>query len=316
MELHQLRYLRAVVRSGSVTQAAELEHIAQPSVSRQLKLLERELGLPLFHRVGRGVIPTDAALELADLADRVLDDLAATTTAITARDEQAPAALRICATETVADHLVPAATTEVLRAFPKVSVSVEMLGTVDAVQRVLTDEADLAIVVLPVADSRILVEPLFDEDVLLLIPERDSLANNHAVPLGLALSRPDLLLSMRGLGLRAQVDEAAGDLGFSLESRVEMRSQRALMAIVAAGAGIAFVPAVSLAAAPAGSVARPLEPQLRREIGWIRRRGRHLPASAFALLEGVRDAHARLVAAPVRPSTSGASLPRPSGSSA
>ncbi len=82
MELHQLRYLRAVVRSGSVTAAAEAEFVAQPSVSKQLRLLERELGVPLFHRVGRKVVATDAALALADCADRVFDDLAATVAAV------------------------------------------------------------------------------------------------------------------------------------------------------------------------------------------------------------------------------------------
>ncbi|MCA9851996.1 MAG: LysR family transcriptional regulator, partial [Dehalococcoidia bacterium] len=82
MELHQLRYLRAIVRNGSVTAAAEAEHVSQPSVSRQVGLLERELGVPLLHRVGRGVVPTEAALQLADLADRLFDDLAATTSAI------------------------------------------------------------------------------------------------------------------------------------------------------------------------------------------------------------------------------------------
>jgi DNA-binding transcriptional LysR family regulator len=307
LELHQLRYLRAVVRSGSVTRAAAMEHLAQPSVSRQLKLLERELGVPLFHRVGRGVVPTDAALELADLADRVLDDLAATTTAITSRDEQAPAALRLCATETVADHLLPAALAQVLPRFPNVSASIEMLGTIDAVQRVLGDESDLAIVVLPIADSRVVSEQLFAEDVYLLLPGHDPAASRSPLPLREALLREDLLLSMRGLGLRAQVDEAAAAAGLSVRSRVEMRSQRALLALVARGGGAAFVPATSLAAAPPDVVALAMEPRLRREIGWIRRRGRHLPAAVFALLDAVVAAHAALVPPErLRPSTSGA----------
>ena len=78
MELHQLRYLRAVVRTGSVTAAAEAEHVAQPSISKQMRLLELELGVPLFHRVGRRVVATEAAVELAECAGRVLDDLAST----------------------------------------------------------------------------------------------------------------------------------------------------------------------------------------------------------------------------------------------
>jgi len=86
MELHQLRYLRAVVRSGSVTVAAEAEFVSQPSVSKQLRLLEKEFGTPLFHRVGRRLIATEAALVLADCADRVFDDLAATVSSVSGPD--------------------------------------------------------------------------------------------------------------------------------------------------------------------------------------------------------------------------------------
>ena len=313
MELHQLRYLRAIVRTGSVTAAAETEHVSQPSVSRQVGLLERELGVPLLHRVGRGVVPTEAALQLADLADRLFDDLAATTSAIASRDDAAPASLRICATETVADHLVPSALAPVLRRFRNVSVSVEMLGTIDAVTRVLSGDFDFAIVVLPINDSRLAVSPLFSEEVLLAVPAGEQ--PTGPVPLADALARDDVLLSMRGLGLRAQVDAAAAASGDHLHARVEMRSQRALLSMVAAGAGAAFVPAVSLAAEIEGVRARQLDPPLYRQIGWIRRPGRHLPPAAFALLDGIREAHANLVSA-TGPRTSGELPPRPSGNSA
>src|SRR5262249_45786439 len=64
MELHQLEYLRAVVRAGSVTRAAEEGHVSQPAISKQVRLLEQELGVALFHRVGRRVLPTEAGLLL------------------------------------------------------------------------------------------------------------------------------------------------------------------------------------------------------------------------------------------------------------
>ncbi len=293
MELHQLRYLRAIVRHGSVTAAAGVEHVSQPSVSRQVGLLEQELGVPLFHRVGRGVVPTGAALQLADLADRLFDDLAATTSAITARDDAAPATIRICTTETVADHLVPLALAPILGRFPNVSVSVEMLGTVDAVSRVLDGEFDLAVVVLPITDSRLEVTPLFREEVLLAVPGDGQPAS---IGLAEALARDDLLVSMRGLGLRAQVDEAASTANIRVASRVEMRSQRALLAMVAAGAGAAFVPAVSVTAAAPGVTVHRLEPPLYREIGWVRRKGRHLPPAASAFLSGLKAVHAGLIA--------------------
>ena len=85
------------------------EHVAQPSISKQLRLLERELGTPLFHRVGRRVVPTEAALKLADCADRVFDDLAATASLIADPGSAVGGTLRLCATETLTDHLLPAA---------------------------------------------------------------------------------------------------------------------------------------------------------------------------------------------------------------
>jgi LysR family hydrogen peroxide-inducible transcriptional activator len=166
-----------------------------------------------------------------------------------------------------------------------------MLGTVDSVARVLSGEFDLAIVVLPLNDTRLEVNALFREQVLVALPAGES---RESMPLVDALARPDLLLSMRGLGLRAQVDEASTATNQPTASRVEMRSQRALLSMVAAGAGSAFVPAMSVAAGVAGTAAARLEPPLYREIGWVRRLGRHLPPAAFALLDGVKAAHDRL----------------------
>src|SRR5437764_6151732 len=122
MELHQLRYVRAVVRGGSVTLAAEAEFVSQPSVSKQLRLLEKELGVPLFHRVGRRVIATEAALALADCADRVFDDLAATVGSVSGPDSLSGGTLKMCATETVVDNLLPRALTKLRSLYPRCQV--------------------------------------------------------------------------------------------------------------------------------------------------------------------------------------------------
>jgi DNA-binding transcriptional LysR family regulator len=284
MELHQLRYLRAVVRLGSVTAAAEAEHIAQPSVSKQIRLLERELGTPLFHRVGRRVLPTEAAIEFANCADRVLDDLASTTSLVAASARGDEGSVRICATETAANHLLPAALTRLVREFPKARVRVEMLGTDDVVASVLADEFDLGIAVLPLVDSRLEVHRLLVEDVVVALPRGHRWCEEAAVALAELLVTPELLLSMPGHGLRAQVDEAAQALRVEVAGRIELRSQQALLAMVAAGGGVALAPAMSVAGR-ADVVARPLQPPLEREVGWLRRKGRHLAPVARRLLE-------------------------------
>ncbi len=291
MDLQQLRYLRAVVRTGSVTAAAEQEFVAQPAVSKQLKLLEAELGLPLFHRVGRRVVATEAASRLADCTDRMLDDLAATIAAIS-EGSTAPQRLAICATETVVDHLLPPALAALLVEFPNLQLSIEMLGTDDALTRVLNDAADLAIVVLPLSDPRLDVQPLLTEPVVLALPPGHRLAEGDGpVPLAEALGDDSLLLSMRGHGLRTTVESAALQAGITLTGRLELRSQQALLALVAAGAGITFAPALS-ATRRQDIAVRLTDPPLERQLGWVRRRGRHLPAAAAWLLKRLESGSA------------------------
>ncbi len=287
MELHHLRYVRAVVRTGSVTAAAESEFVAQPSVSKQLRALETELGVPLFHRVGRRVVATDAAIALANCADRVFDEIAATLTTISGPESSLGGSLRMCATETVSDHLLPGALAELRRRFPRCHVAVEMLGTDDAIQRVLADEFDLAVVVMPLVDSRLDIETLLSEDVLLAVAGDHRWAKMERVPVTEALSEPNLLLSMPGLGLRAMVEEAAHTAGIGLATTFELRSQQAILALVAGGAGIALAPRMSVLNR-ADVVAVPLEPPLSRQIGWVKRKGRHLPRIAEELLALLR----------------------------
>lgn len=285
MELRQLEYLRAVVRAGSVTRAAEETHVSQPSISKQLKLLERGLGAALFHRVGRRVVPTEAGLLLAACAERVLDDLTATTDALAQLGSSFRGTLRLCATETVTDYLLPPALAELRRLRPGIHVSVEMLGTDAAIAQVLDGACDLAFVVLPLADSRLDIHPLMEEDILLVTPAGHPWARRPCVPLAEALADPALLLSMPGHGLRAQLEREAQARGLRLESRLDLRSQRALLEMVACGAGIAFAPRLSLGEPDPRRAVLALDPPLRRQVGWVVRRGRRVAPAGRMLID-------------------------------
>jgi DNA-binding transcriptional LysR family regulator len=299
MELHQLDYLRAVVRHGSITRAAETVHVAQPSVSRQIKLLEREVGVPLLHRVGRRIEPTEAARLLAACAERIFDDLAETVDALAHLASSLSGTLRLCATETVVDFLLPPALTELRRQRPGVHVSVEMFGTDTAIEQVLIGAVDLAFVVLPLADSRLEIHPLVEESILLALPATHRWHTHDTVRLDDALASPDLLLSMPGHGLRAQLEHEAQQRSLTLKSRLDLRSQQALLNMVACGAGIAFVPAMS-AVQREGVVIRPLNPAITRGIGWIVRRGRRLPPVAATLIDLLQSHSGRTEYAPRR----------------
>jgi LysR family transcriptional regulator, cyn operon transcriptional activator len=299
MELHQLDYLRAVVRTGSITRAAAIVHVAQPSVSRQIKLLEREVGVPLLHRVGRRIEPTEAALLLAACAERIFDELSETVDALAQLASSRTGTLRLCATETVVDFLLPPALTELRRQRPGVHVSVEMLGTDTAIEQVINGAVDLAFVVLPLADSRLEIHPLLEESILLALPATHPWQARKNIPLDEALASPDLLLSMPGHGLRAQLEYEAQQRALTLTSRIDLRSQQALLNMVAYGAGIAFVPAMS-AIPRNGVVIRPVNPTITRAIGWIVRRGRRLPPVASTLIALLQARRGQQKPAPLR----------------
>lgn len=287
MELSQLRYLQAVVRTGSVTEAAALERISQPSMSKQVRALERELGVALFHRVGRRVVATDAARELAECAGRVFDEIEATAARVTGTAAGANGTLHLCATETVANHVLPAVFAALRQEFPGVRLRAEMLGTDDAAARVLADDVDFAIVPLPLADSRLVSEVLFEEEVFCAVAVGHAWSGRASISIPEVLASGELLLSMPGHGLRTQLDELSGQFSVEMAGLVEMRSQQALLAMAAAGSGIAIAPRIAVAGRT-DIAAVPFSPGLSRKVGWIRRRGRHIPAAGLRLVEMVR----------------------------
>ncbi len=284
MELHQLRYIRAIARSGGFTRAAEQEGVAQPAISKQVRLLEEELGVRLFDRIGRTVKPTqagDIAIRYAHHVLDALDDLRLELDDVTglARGE-----VRICATETVMDYLLPAALAELRLRHPGIRVSAEMLGTDDAVALLLQSSVDVAIVTLPLVHPDLTVEHLFTEDVVLLVPYGDPLAARASISLK-ELADRDLLLSMPGHGLRATIEAACARIGFVPHAVLEVRSQEALIRLVERGVGLSFAPRLCVQhARRAVHICTVSDPALQRRIGWAVRTGRHVSRAVHELV--------------------------------
>lgn len=292
MELSQLRYLHAIARTGSFTAAAEQEGVEQPAISKQIKRLERELGVTLFERRTRRVVPTEAGRVAVYHAERALSSLDDMRTELVDLAGLARGHLRVCATETVMDYLLPAALADLHERFPGLEVSAEMLGTDDAVGLLLADEADVAIVALPLSHPELDVHSLFVEDVVLLTPRDDPLRDADHVALADLRDR-ELLLSMPGHGLRAIVEAACARAGFAPRATLEVRSQEALIRLVERGAGIAFAPRLCVRDANrAVHVCAISDPPLRRRVGWAQRRGRHQSRAVGELLGSL----ARIVA--------------------
>src|SRR6201987_143545 len=108
MELHQLRYFCAVAAAGSFSRAAELSHVAQPSLSQQILKLEAELGARLFDRLGRSVRLTEAGNTFLPRARAVLRELEAARGDVSERKESVGGAICVGVIPTIAPYFLPA----------------------------------------------------------------------------------------------------------------------------------------------------------------------------------------------------------------
>src|SRR6187399_1296289 len=139
MDLRQLEIIRAIADSGSFTAAGEKLHVSQSAISRQILLLEDELGEPVFHRIGRRIRITPAGEALLQLSHRVFQDLQETVTGISEKQESLRGALRLVGGMTVCLYVFP-----MLR----------------------SGGGDLGLLTLPIDASDLIAVPVLEEELL------------------------------------------------------------------------------------------------------------------------------------------------------
>src|SRR5579863_6884051 len=125
MEMHQLRYVVAVARTGNFSRAAEQCHVSQPSLSQQIQKLEEELGQRLFDRLKRGAKPTQHGEALLPRAARILEEAEAAMREATDAQHLLRGTLTIGVLPTIAPYLLPKALAEFTGKFPGLEIVVQ-----------------------------------------------------------------------------------------------------------------------------------------------------------------------------------------------
>ena len=195
MELHQLRYFVAVAELGHFTRAAERCFVAQPSLSQQISKLEKELGKPLFDRLGRVVRLTDAGRTLYDQAVSILASVEEAKRQVADASGDHGGVVAVGAIPTVAPFLLPAVTSAFQRRFRGSRCIIFEDLTAHVIENCLRGELDVGVLALPVADTRLHVEPLFDEELLLALPAGHPLAKKRRVTIEDLNGQPFILMS-------------------------------------------------------------------------------------------------------------------------
>src|SRR5437879_5032910 len=164
IELHQLRYFVAVAEERHFTKAARGLRVAQPSVSRAIRVLEEELGAPLFHRMTGNVALTPAGETLLPWARRVLADIDGATGEVRELADLRRGRLAVGATPSLTITLLPPALAKFHAAFPGIELVLHEAGSRDLVAELEQGALDVALVIMPVRHENLETAQLLREE--------------------------------------------------------------------------------------------------------------------------------------------------------
>src|SRR5258708_7163680 len=179
MDLRQLEILQAIAETGSFTASGRKLHVSQSAISRQILLLEEELGEPLFLRVGRQVRMTPAAESLVQLGQRVFLDVRETVGAITDRTRELRRTLRLWGGIAVCLYVSPPLLKHLRRVHPQLDVRLTVATAGRSVQEIRGGRVDAGLLTLPVAESDLVTVPVLREELLLVTTPTHPLARRR-----------------------------------------------------------------------------------------------------------------------------------------
>ena len=300
LDVRRLRVLHAVSAYGSVTAAAAALGYSAPAVSQQLAALEREVGMTLTERAGRGLELTPAALILVGHTDALLARLDAAESDLAALRDQVAGRVTLAAFPSAAASFVPLAWAALAGSAPQVRLELTEMEPEESLPAVLRGEADVAVAheydLLPRP-----LDPLFErrellsDPVLLAVPAGHPLAAGGPLPAGgpLAAGGPVPLSALAGQPFLAprestscaeMIQRACARAGFVPRVVARATDFDVLLSLVAAGAGVTLVPALAARRPPPQvRLVSPAEPVTRQVFTVSRRGGDRKPAVRVVL---------------------------------
>jgi len=250
LENFRLRVFRAVAEELSFRKAAEVLHLSQPAVSQHVRALEEEAGVQLFDRArgaghGSQISLTEAGRVLLKYASAAAETMVEARRALSALNDETVGDLRLGASTTVAQYLLPRILGAFLKQYPQVKLSLVSGNTEKIVEAVAEKKISLGIIEGPAMRREVKTERMAqDEMVLIASPNHEWALRKGAAIERKELAKGPLLLRERGSGSRRVVERALKKLGLpqrSLQVAMELDSTEAIISGVEAELGVGFV---------------------------------------------------------------------------
>lgn len=303
MTLQQLSYFLAAAEHGSFSAAASALHLAQPSLSEQVRRLEAELGVALFQRIGRGVVPTEAGRSLREHARRVLAAVEAARESVVAVRDLAGGVAAFGTWGTARYYPGTEIVAEFRRMYPEVRVRLVGQNSSETAEAVRSGTLEAAMVALPIDDSGLEVRPVMRDEIVYASTDLRRVRRPMTIE---ALTRAPLILPDASYGkedpTRRQLAELAQRLGIAIEPQIDVEDVEAAVELAGQGLGDTIVARGMLlgigARVPDSLGWTPFAEPLYDTFAFISRRGASLsPATRefLRLAEEKLTAHARLL---------------------
>jgi len=229
----------AVCEELHFTKAAEKLGISQPTLSQQIRVLEDELGMPLFDRIGKKIVVTEAGSLLFSYATEMLTTLQNVKDAINDLQELQRGQISVGIMPSDLDYRITQLVIDFHQKFPKVKLKI--LASIDIMRQVLENEVDMGIGTNVEPDDRLVIIPLRREEYVLTVSQEHPLANQTAITIAELKGLP-MVMYPEGFFGREIVEEAVKKHGFQLHSILETSSVTSIMNLVRANIGATVQP--------------------------------------------------------------------------
>jgi LysR family transcriptional activator of glutamate synthase operon len=242
MEIRQLKAFLAIAEARTFTAAAQRIHYTQAALSMQIKQLEKEVGIPLFIRMPRRVVLTEAGERLLERAHLILREHDAALSELAELAGAEHGRIRLgSASAMVSSDALPAILKRLRRSHPHVDVTVTSGTSAELVKKLLAGELDMAFVSLPVQARNVETERLSQDQLVAIASPRHKLAKQKVVS-AFTLAGEKLILGERGGNTRRLIDEFFAEAGLKPTVSMELSRQAAIKNMVAADMGVGIVP--------------------------------------------------------------------------
>ena len=245
MELYQLKLFVDLAERKNFTQVANENYVTQAAVTLQIRKLESELGVPLFHRTTRAVTLLEAGNRLLPFATQMLKSAEEAKEAVRETKSEVSGLVRVASVHSVGLYELPAYVKRFLKKFPEVNLRIAYRTSDDIYRDLLAGDIDVGIVAYPNEMSRVETRPFMTDELAVLLMKDHPLARQKSIALE-DLEGQNFVQFTEETPTRQATDEVLADNGVTVNVRTECDNIEVLKQMVEIGYGIALLPRSSL----------------------------------------------------------------------